>query len=316
MAHADSPNSPSGPSREQVVAVVAAYSPAAALIATVEQLLRQVHAVVVVDDGSPAGSETVLAGLEAAGAVVVRQPANSGIAAALNAGIAEAGSRWHPAFYLTLDQDSRPSEHYVQSALETYRQAVEASVPVGFVCAASYSGHPVPVLRREGSFVHAFDPMQSGFLLPRSTVDRLGPFEAGLFIDGVDSEFTMRTRTAGLAVLVGAGCDIEHDLGQRQPGRLFGVPVRIRGREISYNYHSPSRVYYICRNGTVLSRRYFRRAPRWVLRRLLEESKAHLLRFAFSPGRRTLLRAALAGFSDALRGRNGRIPADLERRLR
>jgi hypothetical protein len=48
----------------------------------------------------------------------------------------------------------------------------------------------------------------------------------------------------------------------------------------------------------------------------VEELKAHILRFTFSPGRTKLLHAAAAGFSDALRGSTGRIPAQLERRLR
>ncbi len=299
-----------------VVAVVAAYRPDPLLTGTVRALLQQVAHVVVVDDGSPAAAEPVFATLAEAGATVVRQQENSGIAAALNAGVAEARSRWKPDFILTLDQDSQPTDEYVRRGLASYDRATGAGIGVGFITAASYSGHPIPVLREEGGFVHAFDPMQSGFLIPRSTLDRVGPFEEGLFIDGVDSEFTMRTRAAGLASLVGTGCDIAHDLGQRQPGQLFGRPVRVLGREISYNYHSPSRVYYICRNGTLLTRRYLMKDPRWVLRRLLEEAKAHVLRFAFSPGRMNLLKAAAAGFRDALRGTTGRIPPELEQRLR
>ena len=299
-----------------VAAVIAAYRPEPSLAGTVRSLLEQVPHVVVVDDGSPAGSEHVLAALADAGATVIRQPENAGIAAALNAGVAAATSEWNPEFFLTLDQDSQPTDEYVRHGLAGFARATSAGIPVGFVTAASYSGHPIPVLHKHGEFVHAFDPMQSGFLIPRSTVDKVGPFEEDLFIDGVDSEFTMRTRTAGLAVLVGAGCEIAHDLGQRQPGRLFGRPVKVLGREISYNYHSPSRVYYIARNGTLLTRRYLRKDPSWALRRLVEEFKAHLLRFAFSPGRAKLLKAAAAGFRDALHGTTGRIPADLERRLR
>lgn len=298
-----------------VVAVIAAYGPSSALVGTVRTLLTQVRNAVVVDDGSPASAEPVLAELAAAGAIIVRQPRNSGIAAALNAGVEKARTLWNPDFYLTLDQDSSPTPQYVRSGLDTYSGAAAAGLQVGFVTASSYSGHPIPVLSGKGPFIQPFDPMQSGFLIPRSTLDIVGPFEEGLFIDGVDSEYTMRTRAAGLTVLVGEGCEIEHDLGEREASTLFGRPVTILGREISYNYHSPSRVYYICRNGTVLTRRYLFKDPAWVARRLMEELKAHLLRFAFSPGRPKLAYAAVAGFRDALRGVSGRIPAELERRL-
>lgn len=302
-------------SESQVVAVVAAFGPSLSLVQTVRELLNQVSQVVVVDDGSPITSESVLQELTGAGAIVVRQGLNSGIAAALNAGVEEARAKWDPDFFLTLDQDSSPTQHYVRLALDTYHRAAAAGHRVGFITASKYSGHPIPVLSGKGSFIQPFDPMQSGFLIPRSTLDLVGPFEEGLFIDGVDSEYTMRTRAAGLTVLVGEGCEIEHDLGEREASTLFGRPVTILGRKISYNYHSPSRVYYICRNGTVLTRRYLFKDPAWVARRLIEELKAHLLRFAFSPGRPKLAYAAVAGFRDALRGASGRIPPGLERRL-
>jgi rhamnosyltransferase len=305
---------PSG-NRPVVAAVIAAYAPPETLVETVRALLIQVPHVVVVDDGSPADPAGTYARLASEGAVVVRQPANLGIAAALNAGIQLAETSWQPQFFLTLDQDSVITDGYVERALRTYAEGRKAGLDVGFVCAASYSGHPVPTVSGGGPFVHAFDPMQSGFVIPRSTIDRIGPFDEGLFIDGVDSEYTMRARSAGLSVLVGAGCDIAHDLGQRRPGLLLGRPVRLGGMDMSYNYHSPARVYYITRNGTILTLRYAAKAPGWAARRLVEELKAQLLRFSFSPGRSKLLRAAVRGFLDGVRGMTGRIPLDLERRI-
>lgn len=299
----------------QVVAVVAAFKPSLSLVHTVRELLNQVSHVVVVDDGSPITSEPVLRDLTDAGATVVRQELNSGIAAALNAGVGKARAQWDPDFLLTLDQDSSPTEQYVRLALDTYHRALAAGHRVGFITASKYSGHPIPVLSGKGPLVQPFDPMQSGFLIPRSTLDDVGLFEEGLFIDGVDSEYTMRTRATGLTVLVGEGCEIEHDLGEREAFTLFGKPVSILGREVLYNYHSPSRIYYICRNGTFLTLRYLHKDPAWVGRRLIEELKAHLLRFAFSRGRVKLACAAFAGFRDALRGTSGRIPARLEQRL-
>lgn len=299
-----------------VAAVIAAYCPPESLVETVASLVEQLQYVVVVDDGSPEGAAGVLDRLSATGAIIIRQGKNSGIAAALNAGVRAAGEHWSPTFYLTLDQDSRVDGNYVEAALETFSSATAAGLDVGFICAASYSGHAVPLLPSHDAFTRAFDPMQSGFLIPHSTIQRVGFFDEGLFIDGVDSEYTMRTRAAGMQVLVGKGCDIEHALGQRNSGKLLGWRVKVRGKEISYNYHSPSRVYYICRNGAILTRRYLRQDLGWVVRRLLEESKAHLLRFAFSPGRGKLLRAAATGIIHGMRGRTGRIPDNLEQRLR
>lgn len=300
---------------QTTAAVIAAYRPSPTLVSTVRALAMQVDHIVIVDDGSPEGSAGVLAELEGTGATVLRLPTNQGIAVALNTGVNHAREQWLPDYFITLDQDSVLSEDYVATALETVARAQAAGVGVGFVCAASYSGHPSPAMGEIQGFRQAFDPMQSGFVIPRKTIESVGPFASDFFIDGVDSDFTMRCREAGLATIIGPDCAIEHDLGERGKAVVLGRSVSLFGREISFNYHSPSRIYYICRNGTVLTKRYARRYPKWVARRLIEESKAHLLRFLFSPNRVKLLTAAAAGFRDALRSRMGRIPADLETRL-
>lgn len=299
-----------------VVAIIAAHNPNSELVETIRALKCQVHSIIVVDDGSNKAARPVLDAVNDAGATVIFQAGNTGIAAALNAGVSKAQKCWNPDFFLTLDQDSIICSDYVDRALQTLKNAWASDINVGFITAESYSGNNVPVFLRQDQFVHGFDPMQSGFLVPKATFAEIGYFDESFFIDGVDSEFTMRARTAGFSVLIGNGCTIEHSLGQRSAATFLGRPILVVGRIISYNYHSPSRVYYICRNGAVLTKRYFRKNSRWVLLRLLEESKAHALRLAFSPDRGRLIQACMRGFRDAFSGRMGRIPTDLEERLR
>ena len=110
----------------QVVAVIACLEPRGGLVQVVVDLLRQVEAVVVVDDGS-VGAADVFAALEAAGASVVHQP-NAGIAAALNAGIDRARRGWAPELVLTLDQDSGPAHDYVERAVGTWREATRRRI--------------------------------------------------------------------------------------------------------------------------------------------------------------------------------------------
>ena len=299
-----------------IVAIVASYRPDADLVTTARALASQFDHVIVVDDGSPAEFAGRLDDIEATGVTVIRRPRNAGIAASLNAGIRAADETWAPDFVVTFDQDSVPVDDYADRALSTYHDARAAGRRVGFVVASSYSGHAVLTRAGGGGFTAAFDPMQSGFVIPRETLESIGLLDEGLVIDGVDSEYTARARAAGLDVLVGAGCDIRHQLGRRDPARLFGKTLRVFGTELSYNYHSPQRVYYIARNGTTLTRRYLLKDPSWVLRRLGEETKAHLLRLAFSPNRRAIATAMAAGYRDSFRGRTGVIQPSLVRRLR
>ncbi|MDP9905087.1 MULTISPECIES: glycosyltransferase [Arthrobacter] len=302
--------------QRRTAAVIAAFNPDDELLTNAESIATQVDELIVVDDCSTSpASEQIFDHLAGNGTKVLRLDNNSGIAAALNRGLEELESTSRPDFVLTFDQDSLPVPDYVSSALATYDRATAEGQKVGFVSAETFSGHQVPVLGASHGFPEAFDPMQSGFFIPMTTLADVGNFESGFFIDCVDSEFTARVRAAGYSILIGAGCEVGHRLGARLPAKVLGRPLRLRGNDLSFNYYSPFRMYYIMRNGTTLARRYWRRNPAWVIRRMLEDAKAQLLRFAFSPDRRYLAIAAWEGLIDSCRGRQGRISQDLLNRI-
>ncbi|MEP6648444.1 MAG: glycosyltransferase [Lapillicoccus sp.] len=282
----------------RVVAVVTAYDPDARLASLVDQVVPQVARVVVVDDGSTSGMGVVKALEDRAQVRVIRQ-ANAGVAAALNAGVRAALAQDHADAVLTLDQDSGLPPAYVARAVQTWQDAVSRRIPVAFVCAASYSGRRTPTRGVVQGYARAFDPMQSGSLVPAATYRDVGCYDEGLVIDAVDSEFTVRCLAAGLEPLVAPGCDLAHGMGER-------TRVHVLGRDLAYNHHAPDRVYYMARNATLLTRWHTRDEPGWVLRRLTEEVKAHTFRLALDPDRADLARAALAGLRDGLRGCTGR----------
>ncbi len=287
-----------------VIAVIAVHDPAPGLVDLVSDVLPQVGRVVLVDDGSRTGLDVVERLLDRV--TLVRQ-ANAGVAAALNAGIAIALTD-HADAVLTLDQDSRVPPGYVTAAVATWQEAGRRGIPVSAVAPISYSGHPAPTAGRVHDHAVAFDPMQSGLLVPAATFRTVGLLDEGFVIDGVDSELTARCLAAGLVPVIAPGCRLGHGQGDRLPATLGGRRVTLRGEPLSYNRHSPDRVYYMTRNAAVLTRRYARSAPRWAVRRLAEEARAHLLRLTFSPDRGTLVRAALAGVRDGVRGRTGLRP--------
>ena len=136
----------------------------------------QVDSVVVVDDGSPEDPARILAALEAMGCKVERLTENSGIAAALNAGITAAlAADTKPDYILTMDQDSLLDPGYVDALLAAAAAAGEAGVPVGMVAPASVRGLPV----RRGPVLNGIqlggEPIQSGLLVPVPVLERLGP---------------------------------------------------------------------------------------------------------------------------------------------
>lgn len=300
----------------RVVAVISAFHAPDDLPARVKALNEQVVHTVVVDDGSDLDETSpVLQELDAIGCTVVRMPSNVGIAAALNKGLEVALEAWSPDFVLTLDQDSALDAGYVDAALVTYAEAKVRGFEVGIIAAQSHNGLDVPLLTRNAEFPEAFDPMQSGALIPVSTLKAVGMLDERLFIDYVDSEFNLRVRSHGLATLVGRGCNMTHTLGQAQPMVLFGWHVTVLGVKRHLHSHAPFRVYYMARNGVYLWRQYGARFFGWLVRRLLFQLQSDVLRLLFGTNRRGQLYALLRGVWDGCRGRLGKIDPALQNRI-
>lgn len=306
----------SGNQAAAVAAVVSSFNPGPELVRNVEALLEQVDRVTVVDDGSTRDITAVLDGIKAVGAGVVRLERNSGIAAALNAGIRAELDQGNVAWIMTMDQDSRLGPDYVKRALKT-AESSNSPDSVGMVSAESHNG--ARVKGYAGTYPQepeVFDPMQSGSLVRTSSIQAVGLLDEDLFIDCVDSEFNARLRSHGYRLLAGQGCDLVHSLGESRPMRILGWHAAIGQKKLSVYYHAPFRVYYMSRNNLVLAKRYVRTHPRWVAGRLFLEAQSHVIRFVYGPRRRQHLLAFLRGTQDGLCNRLGRISPELEERLR
>lgn len=300
----------------RVVAIISAFRPPEDLPGRVRDLGSQVPHVVVVDDGSDdAGTNPVLHELESMGCTVVRMATNSGIAAALNTGIQVAIELFTPDFVLTLDQDSALDAGYIAAALSTFDKSKAEGVDAGLICAQSHNGLNVPLISPEAAFPEAFDPMQSGALIPLSTLRKVGLLDERLFIDFVDSEFNLRVRSHGLATLIGHGCNMTHALGQAQPMMLFKWHVSVLGVKRNVHTHAPFRVYYMTRNNIYLWRQYGARFPGWLLRRLGFQLQSDILRLLYGNNRKQQLHAFARGFWDGWHGRLGKMEPWLQLRI-
>lgn len=300
----------------RVVAVISAFHPPQDLSERVKQLNRQVVHTVVVDDGTDVErTNSVLQELEAMGCTVVRMRENVGIAAALNEGIDVALRAWAPDFVVTLDQDSALDDGYIAAALETYAEASADGIEVGLVSAQSHNGRNVALLSRRARFPQAFDALQSGAVIPVSTLRTAGMLDARLFIDCVDTEYNLRLRSLGLATLVGKGCNMTHALGKAQPMMLFGWHVAILGRKRHVHSHPPFRVYYMTRNNIHLWRQYGTRFPVWLIRKLRFQLESDVFRMLYGANRKGQYRALARGFRDGWLGRLGKIDPAFERKI-
>ncbi|WP_291046286.1 glycosyltransferase, partial [Herbiconiux sp.] len=269
-------NAPPAPAAT-VAAVVTAYRPGDRLVPLVRALLAQTATVVVVDDtGGAPDAEGPLVEVEAAGARVIRHRSNRGIAAALNTGIAAARRPDDgpdddpdpvPRFVLTFDQDSAIGDDFVATLVTTFEQAMAAGLPVGLVAPARIEGLPSQVTGYSRGFLLGTTPIQSGMLLPVTTLDRVGGFAEPLFIDGVDTDYALRVTASGLRVLLADRAALGHSLGDRFQPALLTRLLALAGRPpIGLVVSRPFRYYYLLRNRVLLNRRHSRGALGWALR--------------------------------------------------
>ena len=267
--------------RARVVAVIPAYEPGPNLVDLVRCLSEQVTTVVVVDDGSPTRPD-----IPERAAVVVRHDSNRGIAAALNTGIREALTDADALAVLTVDQDSQLPARFVRRLLDTWRDAESAGVRVGLVAPQKVTGQPD---QRPGR-----PPIQSGQLIPVTTLRRVGDFDERLFIDGVDDDYALRCLDAGLALVVAEGLTIGHRLGATHD-------VTIAGRTLTLTRSAPFRYYYLTRNRLWLVRRNARRHPRWAVAQAFGLLRHLVVVQTLMPGRHARADAVWRGVRDALR---------------
>lgn len=268
----------------RVVAVCPVYNPPPQARERLHEIDEQVAGVIVIDDGSAPSVE-----LEEFD--VIHLPENRGIAVALNRGVS-AAVEMGATHVLTIDQDSRFPQGYVQALLDCGQRARGLGLNAAAVGAVEFQG-----LRHKGRFTDSVmqvdESIQSGTLFEVEALAAIGGFDESLIIDGVDTDACLRLQDAGYAVVV-APVSFEHQLGA-------GHFVSVFGKKVWSSGHDAFRRYYITRNGLTLLRRHARRHPRWALvysRRLVVAT----LLAARQPDRRP---AISRGISDGLHDRRG-----------
>lgn len=295
------------PSPPTVVAVIVTYDvDITALQRLLDRLQGEVTAAVVVDNASAHWHEPA----SALPLRVLRLDRNLGLAAAQNLGLDEA-RRWGAPQVLLLDQDSLPEPGLAATLGEALQRAQAQGLRVaavgpevlhedgrsdGFV--RFREGRYRPLRLRPGDdWVDCDMLIASGSLLPMSALDDIGPMAAELFIDKVDTEWSLRATARGWCLLGVPAARLHHRLGERR------VRLWLLGwRELPL--HRPFRYYYMVRNSLLVQRlphakSAWRRAERRQLLSLL------VYFGLLAPGRLANLRMMFRGLLDGLRGRGG-----------
>ena len=277
----------------KVAAVIVTYRPD---LAMVERIVRRLvgQCAIVVADNSPdqADADAVSTLVEGLGAGYAWMGGNAGIGAAQNQAIARAWDGGCDAVLL-LDDDSLPPGDIVAQLVDCQSRAGPDAV-VG-ANALNEEGHEISNARSiPGVLPRCRDLMSSGTLISKPIFDKVGWFDEGLFVDGVDFDWGWRARRMGFELFLCRSTAIVHRLGQ---GRVAGAGIP-----------SPVRHYFQYRNMIRLMGRPH--TPwRWRFEQFIKLPSKVALILLFMPQRGLRLRHAIAGIADGLRGRHGPHPA-------
>lgn len=291
---------------EGVWAVVTVFRPDI-VPPVIEQVRTQVDGVVVVDDGSGDAYAGVLDEIARSGTILVRQPHNAGIGAALNRGVDRAMSLGAVSV-VTFDQDSEIPPAYVSELRGAHDVARAHGFTAGPVVPEHFAGVHQAGRRVNPAVVLASHAIQSGMYIPLDVWARVGSMDEGLFIDLVDIDFELRCADAGLPCIIAPGVRLEHRLGARY--RASGplgplLPV--------LTLSAPFRYYYRARNRIIINRRHTAHRSRLV-REGLADQAYFLIALVVARPRRDMWDIIRSGKRDGRRGRSGAIPSPLAER--
>jgi rhamnosyltransferase len=293
------------PVAEATAAVLVVFHAGATPIPLIDRLRASVGRVLVVDNHP--GGHPALAAFRGDGAVQVLRNANQGgLAGAYNR--AREALRPHAAGihqWVFVDEDSEVevldrflADPEVQAKLAD--ATVAAVAPAYCDRATGLRGKHMLLSRwRWHGLPRQFEGMRPvSFLINsmsvwrREALDRVGPFDEGLRIDHVDTDYCLRARRAGLSLWLHGSHEFRHAIGARRRFRLLGVEMQAGG-------HPPARRYLIGRNTAWLARRSLWHEPSFTalcVARLAYEAVGILMAEADrGPKLRALLRGAATG---------------------
>lgn len=277
-----------------VCAVIVTYNPGADLSNNILALRKQVDDLVIVDNASSGAALDRIADVQRqTPCSVIYNDRNRGIAAALNVGFRYAMDNQYE-WIVAFDQDSTVTTGFIEAML--HKGLTEARV--GIIC-PTYQD-PVSKLAIKMPKTRSGDlltTMTSGSMIHRATFERAGLFEEKLFIDSVDTEYSLRLRSMGFRLVETEQAILLHSLGR------IGVH-RFLGKTLVTTNHSAARRYYITRNRLLILHRYIRDWP-WVRFDATGFVREFLVMLLVEDQRPAKLRQMIKGVIDCVCGRWG-----------
>jgi rhamnosyltransferase len=274
--------------------------------------LRGHGAPLLVVDNSPAGSAAIAEALGAQGIEYLWNANRGGIAGAYNRGLERLFERGFGAVAL-FDQDSQVSDDYFRVMLESCVALGLQAFAIGpriydenirrFLPQIYSNGFSIRTLKFEAgaSLRPCSFLLSSGCVISCRAYRRLGAFAEALFIDHVDTEYSLRALLRGVQFYVEPRLTLSHRIGEKRQHRLG--PIRLTSMN-----HPAFRRYYMARNGMHLCIQYIPSLPIAFVPNLITLLQVFQV-VLFESGKLAKLSGIGCGIVDGLLGRLGPLEA-------
>ncbi|MCC8404118.1 glycosyltransferase family 2 protein [Paraburkholderia sp. MMS20-SJTN17] len=292
-------------------ALVVLYQPTRQHLAHLIKLRGHGVPLLVVDN-SPAESAAIIEALEAQDIEYLWNANRGGIAGAYNRGLTRLFERGCCAVAL-FDQDSQVSADYFRVMLESCAALGPRAFAIGPRIYDENLGRFLPQIYSNGFWIRtvmceartSLQPcsflLSSGCVISYRAYQCLGAFAEALFIDHVDTEYSLRALLRGVQFYVEPRLTLSHRIGEKRQHRLG--PIRLTSMN-----HPAFRRYYMARNGMHLCIQYIPSLPIAFVPNLVTLLQVFQI-LLFESGKLAKLFGIGCGMVDGLFGRLGPLEA-------
>jgi rhamnosyltransferase len=178
--------------------------------------------------------------------ILIKNEFNYGLPYAYNYVIKNNFSKYN--YFATFDQDTYIPSNYLHNLLPLF----DSQPKVGVV------GPSITYSKKYKNLNYYKSDMllQSGSIISKSLFNNVGFFYEPLFIDAVEFDFFLRARAKGFTLVRSNKVFIEHTIGDLKS--TFGI---------NYISHSPIRNYYYARNHVYLTKVFFFKFPKFIIKK-------------------------------------------------
>jgi rhamnosyltransferase len=150
-------------------------------------------------------------------------------------------------FFVTFDQDTFIRDNLIKDALRFFNIDKSIRIVAPKFNFSQYS---------KNEFSYADAVIQSSTIFSSKLVKEIGLFDESYFIDSVDFEYCLRARSNGFKILQLNNIFINHELGFSK-----------KSLGIKFFTHNYTRNFYIARNHVSITKKYFFRFPKFILKK-------------------------------------------------